>query len=54
MKQRLFAVEFKIDGIWMQSKPLGDIDLFYRAEKILHEAGVKARVVAITTETEIL
>lgn len=51
---REFKLEIKIEGRWLETKQDGDVETLYIAEKIMHKAGIKARVVMITTKREII
>ena len=51
---REFQLEIKVEGMWLATVPSGDCETLYVAEKMMHDAGIKTRVVMLTTEREIL
>jgi len=51
---REYILQIKIDGMWIETKPYGDAELLFEAEKKMHDAGIRARVQQITTEREVV
>lgn len=49
-----YLLEFKVAGKWVATEQTDDIDTLTVAEHLLHKAGIKARVVMITTDREII